>query len=43
LESGTEMRFSTQPIPEPSSALLVAIGLATLGSRSSWRRSRARH
>ncbi len=43
LESGTEMRFSTQPIPEPSSALLVAIGFATLGSLSSWRRSRARH
>ena len=43
LESGTEMRFSTQqPIPEPSSALLVAIGLATLCSRSSRRRGRAR-
>lgn len=42
LESGTEMRFSAQPIPEPSSALLVAIGLAALSSRSSWRRGRAR-
>jgi hypothetical protein len=42
LESGTEMRFSAQPIPEPSSALLVAIGLATLCSRSSLRRRSAR-
>jgi hypothetical protein len=35
---GVEMRFSAEPIPEPSSVLLVGFGLAVL---SSWTRRRA--
>ncbi|HIF96651.1 MAG TPA: PEP-CTERM sorting domain-containing protein, partial [Myxococcales bacterium] len=36
--AGVEMRFSAEPIPEPSSVLLVGFGLAVL---SSWTRRRA--
>ena len=38
--NGVEMRFSAEPIPEPSSALLLGFGLAVL---SSWNRQRSKH
>ena len=37
--SGAEMRFSAEPIPEPSSALLVGLGLMALSYRAAQRRS----